>query len=292
MLITQSERKKIFFYAEDDVEHYDASTELWQPYFWLIHNTLISLLEYHFGVVNDSSKRFQRLAVLDLGSGTGAEALRVLAAFPNAQLIAVDLSPPMHEALKRNIEARFTKEDFQRRCTLIEGDAFGEECEVERLLACLSKNGDSKSFDAVITGYMLHHYTADEKQRLYHRIHQLLRPGGIFVNADNFTFHSPTVAKYAVDFCIRWIEKQFSHPDSNLKAAFESLGPNVEKLRVNWIQHCKEENIPLPFESSFDTFEGGPNETRSESDILREVGFREIACPFRYWLAGIVCAIK
>ena len=290
MGITSTERARKYFYGEEEADTYDACMNLTQPYYALMHDTLNKLLEYHCGVAVDDSARLQKLAVLDLGSGTGAEALRNLTAFPHSHVVAVDLCPPMNACLRKNFQARFPKVLFETRCSLIEGDAFGPECGVEQLLAALPRGYGIKGFDAVISGFMLHHYTAEEKRNLYRRIIQLLRPAGIFANVDLFTFESPTVARYADHFGVNCIERQLTHPERGCEESFAVVEQKVDELRIKYIRHWKEENIPLPFERLSRGSES-PN-VKSESMILQDVGFRETACPYRFWTAGIATALK
>jgi tRNA (cmo5U34)-methyltransferase len=114
--------------------------------------------------------REQEIRVLDLGAGYGALAAAVLADRPNARAVCLDGSEAMIR-LGRERNARLgTRMEFVR--------------------GPLDSPGwmplVSGPFDAVISARALHHLTHDERRRLFHDVYGLIRPGGCFINADNF----------------------------------------------------------------------------------------------------------
>ena len=101
--------------------------------------------------------------ILELGTGTGETARRVLARHPRARITGVDESPPMLE------EARRTLPSGQVR-----------ELRVGRLQDPLPDG----PFDLVLSALAIHHLTSAEKRDLFRRVAEVLRPGGLFVLAD------------------------------------------------------------------------------------------------------------
>lgn len=102
--------------------------------------------------------------VLDLGAGTGLELIPLFERFPDAYVRVVDISEEMLLQLK--------KRDFADRLDIMCGDFFA---------------GDlGHDYDAVISSAALHHFSEEEKARLYARIYESLVPGGIFVNSDRY----------------------------------------------------------------------------------------------------------
>ena len=101
--------------------------------------------------------------ILDLGGGTGALAEAILLAAPGAVVELIDVDPEMLATARERLtrlggRARFREASFD--------DPLPEA-------------------DAVAASLALHHVpTMDEKRRLFVRIHDCLRPGGVFVNAD------------------------------------------------------------------------------------------------------------
>lgn len=101
--------------------------------------------------------------VLDLGGGTGALSEAILVAAPRAVVELIDVDPEMLATARERLDhfgarARFREASF---------------------------DDPLPPADAVAASLALHHVpTMDEKQRLFARIHDCLRPGGAFVNAD------------------------------------------------------------------------------------------------------------
>jgi L-threonylcarbamoyladenylate synthase len=100
--------------------------------------------------------------VLDLGTGTGETAARLLAGNPDASLVGVDES----EAMLNAAAARLGSERVSLR--------------VGRLQDPLPEG----RFDVVASALCVHHLTSEEKRSLFARVREALAPGGRFVLAD------------------------------------------------------------------------------------------------------------
>ena len=111
--------------------------------------------------------------VLDLGAGTGLLAARVAAAHPDAALTLVDGAPRMLDR---------ARELLGDRAAYRTGD----------LLDPLPGGG----WDAVVSALAIHHLEVADVAGLCGRIHAALRPGGVFVNAEQVTGPSPTFAAH------------------------------------------------------------------------------------------------
>jgi len=122
--------------------------------------------------------------VLDLGAGTGLLAERLLARWPRARLVLVDLSPDM---LARARE-RFA----------------GTQARVEIRAADYLRDPLGGPFDGVVSALSIHHLPDAGKRALFRRAWSALRPGGRFVDADNVL--APTPALAARDRAL-WIER-------------------------------------------------------------------------------------
>jgi tRNA (cmo5U34)-methyltransferase len=138
------------------------------------------MLEAAAGAVADTAVRRPR--VLDLGTGTGALASRVLRAVPDAYIVGIDSDPGMLAVAARRLGARLTPVagNFERpgRAGVWPAPAAG-----------LARVGP---FDAITASLALHHVrTRRRKAALYRRCFAALRPGGVLVNADNALSASP-----------------------------------------------------------------------------------------------------
>ena len=110
----------------------------------------------------DATRALDAQRVLDLGSGTGETARRVLDLHPRAQLIGVDASAEMLGAARTSLGGR--------RVTFHVGR--------------LEDPFPSGPFDLVTSALAVHHLTASAKRDLYARVASALRPGGRFVLGD------------------------------------------------------------------------------------------------------------
>ena len=107
-----------------------------------------------------ATKDIRAERILELGTGTGETARRVLAHHPRAQLVGIDSSGPMVE------EARRALPDADLR--------------VSRLQDPLPDG----PFDLVVSTLAVHHLDAAGKADLFRRVATVLAPGGRFVLAD------------------------------------------------------------------------------------------------------------
>ncbi|HVS84355.1 MAG TPA: class I SAM-dependent methyltransferase [Gaiellaceae bacterium] len=97
---------------------------------------------------------------LELGTGTGETALRVLARFPDAAWVGIDAS----EAMLARARERLPRADLR----------------LGRLEDALPEG----PFDAVVSVLAVHHLRADAKRELFARVAAALAPGGTFVLGD------------------------------------------------------------------------------------------------------------
>jgi SAM-dependent methyltransferase len=103
--------------------------------------------------------------VLDLGCGDGRLAALVLDARPGvSEVVAVDVSPPMLERARQ----RFADD---RRVTVRERD-------LDEPLGPLGR------FDAIVSGFAIHHLDDGRKRALFAEAASQLAPGGVFANLE------------------------------------------------------------------------------------------------------------
>ena len=109
--------------------------------------------------------------VLDLGTGTGETARRVLARHPEASLVGIDSSPEM--------------------VALAAAELASVEVRVGRLEAELPAG----PFELVTSALAVHHLTSEDRRSLFARIAAALAPGGRFVLADVVVPEDPADAR-------------------------------------------------------------------------------------------------
>ncbi len=103
--------------------------------------------------------------VLDVGCGTGAQTLLAAEAAGPGHAAGIDASPEMIEVARRKAMKKGLEIDL--RVAAIEALPFGD-----------------SEFDAVLSGFMLHHLPDDLKRKGFAEVRRVLKPGGRFLAVD------------------------------------------------------------------------------------------------------------
>jgi tRNA (cmo5U34)-methyltransferase len=138
-----------------DTQEYDRIIRTYIPYYDESRGVQLDLLA--------AALTAEHPVVVDLGGGTGSLAEAVLERFPQVTVIVRDIDPEMLNIAMGRLER------FRDRVELSLG-SFADEL---------------PTVDAVLSAFALHHIPKlDEKARIYSRIRQAIRPGGVFLNND------------------------------------------------------------------------------------------------------------
>ena len=116
-------------------------------------------------------------SILELGTGTGETARRVLDRHPDAQLIGIDARPEMLAVARDSLPPD----------------------RVNFLVGRLEDPLPQGPFDLVVSALAVHHLDAVGKADLFRRIAATLSPGGRFVLADVVEPVNPTYTVTAID---------------------------------------------------------------------------------------------
>ena len=108
--------------------------------------------------------------VLELGSGPGFLAQRLLAVLPSVSYVALDFSPAMHQLAARRLGALAQRVQF-----------------VERSFLDAEWTAGLGEFDAVVTHQAAHEVRHKSRASTLHsQVARLLRPGGAYLVCDHF----------------------------------------------------------------------------------------------------------
>ncbi len=175
---------------------------------------------------------------LDLGCGDGVLSVAILNRFPEAQATLLDFSATMLEAAENRLQRHKTSVRF------VSADYAAP--------AWLDSVATGASFDAIVSGYSIHHQPDARKRELYGEIFRLLAPGGIFVNIEHVSSPSPWVAAVNDDLFIEELRRH--QPDKAREEIAETYYYRADKAA----------NILAPVEL--------------QCQWLRELGFIDVDC--------------
>jgi ubiquinone/menaquinone biosynthesis C-methylase UbiE len=114
--------------------------------------------------------------VLDLGCGDGILAAAIVQRLPQVEAVLADFSEPMLEAARKRFSSAGTPVHF------VLAD-YG-------VPSWTSSVAEWSPYDAIVSGFSIHHQPDDRKLAVYREIFGLLNSGGLFVNLEHVS--SPT----------------------------------------------------------------------------------------------------
>lgn len=183
--------------------------------------------------------------VLDLGCGDAVLLATVLEAFPLADGVAVDFSPLMLERARQRLAA------YGPRAETVEAD----------LTVPAWQQSVSGPFDAVISGFAIHHLTHERKQSLYREVYNLLADGGAFVNTEHVASVTP------------WGEELFNDAMADhLYLRRRERGDTVTREEVRTALRERPDKAANILEL-----------VEVQCGWLRAIGFREVDCFWKYF---------
>lgn len=191
---------------------------------------------------------------LDIGCGDGILARAIFSQYPSAHGVLLDFSAPMIDAAKAKVtegDTRFLVQDYG----------------APEWVASVKQDAP---FDAIVSGYSIHHQPDERKRELYQEIYDLLKPGGTFINIEHVAPPSS------------WIEDVFSEIfiDSML-AADQRRGITKSRGVVAREYHerpHKEANILAP--------------TDLQTGWLREIGYEHVDCYLKIFELAVFGGVR
>ncbi len=192
--------------------------------------------------------------ILDLGCGDALILATLLQAFPEAAGVGVDFSPLMLE------QARARLATFGPRARLEEGD----------LQTPAWKQAVSGPFDAVVSGFAIHHLVHERKRALYQEIYAILAAGGVFLNAEHVSSPSPRIEEFFNDAM-----------SEHLYERRRERGDDVTRAQV------RREFMERP-----DRAANILASVEEQCAWLRAIGFSEVDCFWKYFELAIFGGIR
>ena len=214
---------------------------------YLSYRAAIPLAQEQIGVMMSILKSREQPVetFLDLGCGDGILGATVLGEYPSARGVFVDFSEPMleqaHEQLKE-YAGQLTFENLD----------YGDPAWVNRMQA-------HGPFDAIVSGYSIHHQPDDRKRAVYQEIFLLLKAGGWFINIEHVT----SAAQINIDL--------FEHHYVSARYAIEQRTGGTRTF----------EQLAKEYRNRPDKAANILTSTELQCDWLRQIGYEEVDCYFR-----------
>jgi SAM-dependent methyltransferase len=184
---------------------------------------------------------------LDLGCGDGILGAAILGEYPSARGVLADFSMPMLEQAREQLREYASQ-------LVLENLDYGKPNWVNRM-------NPYGPFDAIVSGYSIHHQPDARKREVYQEIFSLLKPGGWFVNIE----HVSSAAELNIDlFENHYVTARYTiEQKMGGTRTFDELAEEYKN------RPDKEANILAPVEL--------------QCDWLREIGYAEVDCYFRIY---------
>ncbi|MDH5656678.1 MAG: class I SAM-dependent methyltransferase [Spirochaetia bacterium] len=215
----------------DVAEQYDSQRRLFIPCFDDYYETTVSFLA---GIINNPSH------ILDLGAGTGLLSKYLYEKFPEAEFTLTDIADQMLDVARKRFSG-------------LSGFHF--------LSGDYTKDLPDREFDLITSALSIHHLTDEEKESLYANSFGRLKPGGCFVNLDQF---NPSSEAMKEPFNRFWYD-------------FIDNSTITDEEKKMWLKRRE-----LDKENSID-------DTKS---ILEKCGFKTVECIYSYYKFGVIVAVK
>lgn len=216
---------------------------------YLSYRAAIPLAQEQIGIMMSILKtREQPLEnFLDLGCGDGILGATILGEYPSAHGVLADFSEPMLEQAREQLKDYASQLSFEN---LDYGDP-----------AWVNKMQAYGPFDAIVSGYSIHHQPDSRKREVYEEIYSLLKPSGWFINIEHVSSNSAL----NVDL--------FEHHYVKVRHAIEKSNGGTrtyDEIAEEYKNRPdKDANILTPVEL--------------QCAWLREIGYEEVDCYFRIY---------
>jgi tRNA (cmo5U34)-methyltransferase len=204
-------------------------------------------LEVMLRILQFAPRRTER--VLDLGAGDAILLATILEAYPEARGVAVDFSPLMLE------QARTRLERLGGRAVTVEADL--QTPEWLKVVA--------GPFDAVVSGFAIHHLPHERKRALYREIYDVLAPGGVFINSEHVASTTPRIEQMFDDAMTEhlWERRRERGEDVGRDKVYRDFMERPDRAA----------NILALVED--------------QCQWLRDIGFQDVDCFWRYFELAI-----
>jgi tRNA (cmo5U34)-methyltransferase len=180
--------------------------------------------------------------VLDLGTGTGNVSKAIKEKFEHANIDCIDIAEKMIEMAKIKL---------------------GDYADIHYYTGDFYEFEFEEKYDVVVSSLALHHIkTDDEKKKFYHKIYNILKEGGIFINSDSVLGSNERIQNLNKE---KWKEFMLN----NL---------SEDEIEDKWVPQSKKEDYPVPITLHL--------------KWLEEAGFKDLDIVWKYYGWAVYCGTR
>jgi tRNA (cmo5U34)-methyltransferase len=189
---------------------------------------------------------------LDLGCGDGILGAAILGQYPHSQGVLADFSELMLAQARKGLQQYASQLEFLNL-------DYADPVWVQSVSA-------GAYFDAVVSGYSIHHQPDVRKKEIYAEIIGLLKPGGWFVNIEHIAPATSLGSKLFEDHII----------DAQVAQEIRTGGSQTREqiAETFYAQPDRAANILAPVET--------------QCNWLREIGYDDVDCYFRIYSLAVL----
>jgi ubiquinone/menaquinone biosynthesis C-methylase UbiE len=225
---------------------------------FLSYRAAIPLAQEQIGVMMSILKTREQPveSFLDLGCGDGILGAAILGEYASARGVLADFSEPMLEQAREQLSDYAGQLAFEN---LDYGNA-----------AWVNSMQELGPFDAIVSGYSIHHQADERKRSIYEEIFSLLKPGGWFINIE----HVSSSSQLNIDlFENHYVSARYVIEKQN--GGMRTLEQIADEYKN---RPDKAANILAPVEL--------------QCSWLREIGYEEVDCYFRIYELAVFAGRK
>ena len=237
--------KKYKANAWSNVDSYLSVAEIIVPERSRTMKLLVDVFGYHF-------ERKECLSLLDIGCGDGIVSDRIRERYAKNSFFLLDGSLEMLEKAKKRLKGEnitFIHQTFDEYIAL---------------------TAEKEKYDFAYSAHAIHHLDLAGKSRLYQKIFDELKPGGLFLNIDPVLPSSERSETWQFKMWRDWIN--------------ESLHEKGFKSDIG-----KYDNVPSHYKNNA---ENKPSSLFKQLELLEKVGFENVDCVYKFSVIAIFGGTK